>query len=637
MKKAMKQSKLIAIMNGVSISALILMALLLLVYANVDKELSKNNEDRFNLTYNANRFMNGSAYLTNEVRAYAATGEQEHYDNYWNEINTLKNRDQGVAAMQEIGITPEEQGMIDEMSALSNKLVPLEEDAMNNVQENRLQKALDYVYGSEYSSSIAQINSIKEQFLSALDTRTMEEIQTLNLRLMIVRILIYLAMALVAVMQIIVMLVTRRNILHPIIAVRDQMGEISLGNLSAEFPLEADTSEIGMLVASIHETKKELKNYIHDIDSKLAQMAQGKMNLTIDTDYRGEFLPIQNALRQILDSLNLALSRINHTASQVSDESEQMASDAQILSAGAAEQASAIQELSANIQSLSGQVTSTSQDADKARQASMDSAAQLTACSKKMEQLTSAMGDISEASQKINGIIKTIEDISFQTNILAINASVEAARAGTYGRGFAVVADEVQSLANKSSVAAKDITKLIENSLELVQHGTTLSGDTTEALAIGVAGSKSTADLIQKIADSAQQQALSLEQLTGGVVAGSGFAVLPGGVVLGWDNLSPQQVGHELTAVADAQNGYSPGENRLVHGGGALPIDRPGSAGEDNAYGVEGFQLLQRRVPGLHLAVYPALPHPPGNELVVLAAEVDDKDFFHNVSPSDCL
>lgn len=517
MKKAMKQSKIIAILNGVSISALILMALLLLVYANVDKELSKNNEDRFNLTYNANRFMNGSAYLTNEVRAYAATGEQEHYDNYWNEINTLKNRDQGVAAMQEIGITPEEQSMIDEMSALSNKLVPLEEDAMNNVQEKRLQKALDYVYGNEYSSSIAQINSLKEQFLSALDTRTMEEIQTLNLRLMIVRILIYLAMALVAVMQIIVMFVTRRNILHPIIAVRDQMGEISMGNLSAEFPLKADTSEIGMLVASIHETKKELKNYIHDIDSKLAQMAQGKMNLTIDTDYRGEFLPIQNALRQILDSLNLALSRINHTASQVSDESEQMASDAQILSAGAAEQASAIQELSANIQSLSGQVSSTSQDADRARQASMDSAAQLTACSKKMEELTSAMGDISEASQKINGIIKTIEDISFQTNILAINASVEAARAGTYGRGFAVVADEVQSLANKSSVAAKDITKLIENSLELVEHGTTLSGDTTEALSIGVAGSKSTADLIQKIADSAQQQALSLEQLTDGV------------------------------------------------------------------------------------------------------------------------
>ncbi len=517
MKKAMKQSKLIAVLNGISIFALILMALLLLFYANVDKKLSQNNEDRFNLTYNANRFMNGSAYLTNEVRAYAATGDQVHYDNYWNEINNLKNRDQGVAAMQEIGITSGEQSMIDEMSALSNKLVPLEEDAMNNVQEKKLQKALDYVYGEEYSSSIAQINSLKEQFLSALDTRTAEEIRTLNLRLTIIRILIYTALVLVGVIQLVVMSVTRRKILHPIIAVRDQMGEISMGNLSAEFPLESDTSEIGMLVASIHETKKELKNYIHDIDYKLAQMAQGKMNLSIDTDYRGEFLPIQNALRQILDSLNLALSQINHTARQVSDESEQMASDAQVLSSGAAEQASAIQELSANIQSLSSQVSSTSQDADNARKTSMDSAAQLTACSKKMKELTSAMADISESSQKINGIIKTIEDISFQTNILAINASVEAARAGTYGRGFAVVADEVQSLANKSSIAAKDITKLIENSLELVQHGTALSGDTTEALAVGVSGSQSTADLIQKIADSAQQQALSLQQLTDGV------------------------------------------------------------------------------------------------------------------------
>ncbi len=517
MKKAMKQSRLIAILNGISILALVLTVILLLAYSTVNQQLSKDNEARFDLTYNANRFMNGSAYLTNEVRAYSATGDQIHYDNYFNEINNLKNRDQGVAAMQEIGITEEEQAMIDEMSALSNNLVPLEENAMENVQAGQLQAALDYVYGSDYSTAITQINAIKEQFLNTLDTRTGEHIEQLNQRSRIIRLLIILSMVLVGCIQLIVMYVTRRRILSPIIAVRDQMSEISTGNLSADFALESDTSEIGMLVDSIHETKNELKKYIHDIDSKLAQMADGKMDLTIDNDYLGEFLPIQNALGQILDSLNLALRQIHLTAGLVSDESEQMASDARILSNGATEQASAIEELSASIQELSGQVKSTSQDADVARNSSIDLAGQLQACSRKMEELTSAMEDISESSLQISGIIKTIEDISFQTNILALNASVEAARAGNFGKGFAVVADEVQSLANKSSVAAKDITKLIENSMDLVKHGTSLSGDTTQALSVGVSGSQNTAELIQKIADSAQQQAMSLEQLTAGI------------------------------------------------------------------------------------------------------------------------
>ena len=517
MKKAMNQSTLISILNGISIATLVLMLFLLFAYARTNRQLSADSDNRFSLTYNANRFMNGSAYLTNEVRAYAATGEQVHYDNYWNEINNLKNRDQGVAAMQEIGITQEEQAMIDQMSSISNQLVPLEEQAMENVQAGRLQEAVDYVYGPDYTSSITQINALKEQFLTTLDSRTMEDIQGLNLRSTIIKALIYLSLLLVAVIQLYVMTVVRKRVLNPVLEVRDQMGEISRGNLSAEFLLESDTSEIGMLVESIHETKRELKKYIDDIDSKLAQMAQGKMDLTIGNDYRGEFLPIQNAMRQILDALNLALSRIRSTADQVSEESERMASDAQVLSDGATEQASAVEELSASIQTLSEQVRHTSLDADDARKSSIDSARQLQECNQKMQELTSAMGDISRSSQQISGIIKTIEDIAFQTNILALNAAVEAARAGEAGKGFAVVADEVQGLATKSSIAAKDITRLIEDSMQLVRHGTTLSEDTTTTLATSVTGAQQSADLIQRIADSAQQQSESLMQLSEGV------------------------------------------------------------------------------------------------------------------------
>ena len=517
MKKAMNLSKLTLILNGISMLTLLLMVVFLFFYSSVSSQLSLANEERFDLTYNANRFMNGSSSLTADVRAYSATGNLTHYNNYFDEINNLKNREIGVAAMQEIGITPGEQAMIDEMSALSNELVPLEENAMESVKQGNLKDAVDYVYGIDYQNSITKINALKEQFLSALDKRTSEQVKGLKLQSEIVRGLIFLSMIIVALMQFFVMSVTKKRILKPIFVIRDQMGEISQGNLSADFPLDPDTSEIGMLVQSIYETKRELKKYIHDIDSKLAKMADGKMDLTIGNDYRGEFRPIQQAMGQILDSLNRALFQINQTSGNVSLESEQMASDAEVLSDGAVQQASAVEELSASIQGLSEQVRQTSEDAKDAKQSSVEAAEQLTACNQKMEQLTGAMEDISKSSRQISGIIKTIEDISFQTNILALNAAVEAARAGAAGKGFAVVADEVQSLATKSSIAAKDITKLIEASMKLVEHGTALSTDTTQSLSTSVMGARRSTDLVGRIADSAIEQAESLAQLTEGM------------------------------------------------------------------------------------------------------------------------
>lgn len=517
MKKAINQSTLTTILNLGSICTLLFLLFLIISYSDVSRRLEVANENRFELTYNANRFMNGSAYLTNEVRVYAATGSQAHYDNYWNEINNLKNRDIGVATMQEIGITADEQAMIDGMYSLSNQLVPLEEQAMEQVQAGEQEAAIDYVYGTEYNDSITKINALKEQFLETLDARTLEEVESLNNTSGRIQLLMVLALVMVGVFQIITMLIIRMRILRPVIAVKNQMGEISQGNLSAEFSWNSDTSEIGMLVASIHETKGELKKYITDIDHKLSEMAQGNMDLAISNSYRGEFLPIQNAMRQILDGLNDALSRIHQTALAVSTESQRMASGAQTLSDGAVQQASAVEELSAGIQDISGQVGRTSEDADMARKSAEETDAQLKVCSEKMDALSTAMVDISESSSQINGIIKTIEDISFQTNILALNASVEAARVGAAGKGFAVVANEVQQLAAKSAESAKDITDLIVNSVRLIQYGTSLSKETTTALLNVVSSSKQSAELVEQIAESAQQQAESLRQLTEGM------------------------------------------------------------------------------------------------------------------------
>lgn len=522
MKKAMNQSTLTTILNIASILALILLLVLVFVNNRISHRLADSNEQRYSLTYNANRFMDGSAYLTNEVRAFAATGLQEHYDNYWNEVNNLKNRDQGVAAMQEIGITEEEQRMINSMSSLSNELVPLEEQAMKQVKRGQRDAALDYVYGDDYNASLSQINSLKEQFLTHLDERALQEVRSLSRASSIIRILMVVSLFVVGILQAFNMRIIRRHILRPVIAVRDQMGEIAQGNLSSEFSWESNSSEIGMLVNAIHETKRELKIYIHDIDEKLALMARGNMDLSIDSSYRGEFLPIQNAMRQILDSLNEALNHINYTALEVSAASQRMAAGAQTLSRGAVQQASTVEQLSAGIQDISAQVDRTSEDAAEARKFAVTAGEQLKVCSSKMDALTTAISDIYDSSKQISGITKAIEDIAFQTNILALNASVEAARAGAAGKGFAVVADEVQRLASKSAESAKNITELISASVNLVQYGTSLSEETTRALSQVVSSSRQSEELVEHIAQSAQAQALSLRQLTEGMEQISG-------------------------------------------------------------------------------------------------------------------
>ncbi|MDE6362957.1 MAG: methyl-accepting chemotaxis protein [Lachnospiraceae bacterium] len=517
MKKAISQSLLTTILNGISILSLIYLALSLSSYRSVNTQLNQAYEERFDLTYNANRFMNGSAYLTNEVRAFAATGIQEHFDNYWNEVDNLKNRDKGVAAMQEIGITSSEQKMIDDMYALSNQLVPLEEEAMRNVQNGMRTAALDYVYGPQYNESITKINTLKQQFLSDLDNRTAEQVEGLIARTNQIRVQMIIALSVVGIMQLCNMFLVRFKVLRPIMTVKKQMLEISHGNLSANFDLLSDTSEIGMLVDSIHETKRELKKYISDINTVLTQMAQGNMDLSIGNDYRGEFQPIQRAMAQILDSFNRALYQINKAAERVSEESGKMSTNAQSLSDGATEQAAAVEELSASITEISKQVNSTSSDADNANKSSEEAMKHLSICSEKMEALRAAIEEISDSSRQIGGITKAIEDISLQTNILALNASVEAARAGEAGKGFAVVAGEVQSLANKSTESAKNISLLIEKSIKQVQSGASLSVETMNALMEVISSGEQSAAMIERIASSAMQQAESLEQVTVGM------------------------------------------------------------------------------------------------------------------------
>jgi len=180
MKNNTKHDTGISVLNLLAILFLIGTAIAIVINTVYRVRLNNANMERYNLTCYANQFMSASSYLTSEARAYAATGVQEHYDNYWEEVNVKKNRENSVEGLMRIGITKDEQDKIQRMSDLSNMLVPLETRAMEMASERDYNSALSIVYGSYYNNSVEQIRLLWNQFLDTLNTRSAAKTNGLN-------------------------------------------------------------------------------------------------------------------------------------------------------------------------------------------------------------------------------------------------------------------------------------------------------------------------------------------------------------------------------------------------------------------------------------------------------------------------
>lgn len=294
----------------------------------------------------------------------------------------------------------------------------------------------------------------------------------------------------------------------------ERLEKLAKGDLTSEVVVFNEKDETFRLSDALHRTVTNLSEYVVDISLVLSAMASKDFSAPSQVDYEGDFMPIKTALDTILDALNQTFAGIKQATLQVRDGAAQVSYGAQSLSQSSTQQASSVELLTDAIEALSTKIHQNAQAARDAAEMAEHSESELNNGKQQMNAMMKAMREIEHDSGEISKVIKAIDDIAFQINILSLNAAVEAARAGAAGKGFAVVADEVRNLAAKSAQAAKETSELIGHSITSVNQGTTIAAQTVSSLNAIVDRFHEMNVSIEKISAATEEQNQSVSQIT---------------------------------------------------------------------------------------------------------------------------
>jgi methyl-accepting chemotaxis protein len=297
------------------------------------------------------------------------------------------------------------------------------------------------------------------------------------------------------------------------------MTSFAQGDLSSDFPEFETKDEINDTAVTAAHMAENIGMLINDMDDTLSKVADGDFTVSCSCPerYVGEFKTLRQSVANLMAKMRDILEQIGETSEKVDTGSAQLSENANALAQGALDQAGAVQQLTATINDMSLNAKDSATRIEEAYKKGLFYKGKAVEGREEVANLVNAMEAISKVSNEIKDIIGEIEDIASQTNLLSLNASIEAARAGDAGKGFAVVADQIGKLASDSAQSAVRTRELIQKALDEVDKGNATMIRTNETLQQVVEGIEFLSNVTKDASESSYTQVNTMEEVEKGI------------------------------------------------------------------------------------------------------------------------